>query len=240
MSVLTQLERALAPARDVLRPVLSDPLVLGAWAVVVLLSLGILWWDVRERNRALPGLMKFVWTLVVLYSGPFGLAVYWYSGRTQIPNDSTWRRGFRSTAHCYSGCGAGEVVGVTLLVGVLAIASTRLTTLGTFAFAYTFGYALTVGPLLQEGETFGTAVMDALYSETPSITVMEVAAIGTDVLLAGGATMNEPLFWGALAFSLSIGFAVSYPVNVALVAAGVKEGMQNPRTMGAGSTSGAD
>jgi hypothetical protein len=240
VSVLTGIERALAPARDVLRPILSDPLVLSAWAAVVGLSLGVLWWDVRKRNQALPGLMKFVWTLVVLYSGAFGLAVYWYSGRTQIANDSTWRRGFRSTAHCYSGCGAGEVVGVTLLVGVLAIASTVLTTLGTFAFAYTFGYALTVGPLLQEGETLGTAIMDALYSETPSITVMEIAAIGTDVLLAGGATMGDPLFWGALVFSLSIGFVVAYPVNVALVAVGVKEGMQNPRKAGEGPAASAD
>jgi len=44
--------------------------------------------DVRSRNQALPSLRKGVWTLVVLYSGPFGLAIYWYSGRTQIDHDS--------------------------------------------------------------------------------------------------------------------------------------------------------
>lgn len=227
-SLLHSIEEALAPAREVVRPVLSDHRVLAAWAVLVAVSVGVLWWDLRRNNQAIPSLMRAVWSLVVVYSGPVGLALYWYAGRTQIARDSLWRRGVRSTAHCYSGCGAGEVTGVVLLVGVLAIGDPLVTTLGTFAFAYTFGYALTVGPLLQDGVAFTTALADALYTETPSITVMEVTAIGTDVLLAGGATIGEPLFWGALAFSLSVGFAAAFPVNVALLRVGVKEGMANP------------
>ncbi len=227
-SFLHSIEEALAPARDVVRPVVSDHRVLAVWAVLVAASVGVLWWDLRRHNEAIPSLMRAVWSLVVVYSGPAGLALYWYAGRTQIPHDSLWRRGVRSTAHCYSGCGAGEVTGVVLLVGVLAIGNTLATTFGTFAFAYTFGYALTVGPLLQDGETLTTALADALYTETPSITVMEVTAIGTDVLLAGGATIGEPLFWGALAFSLSVGFVAAFPVNVALLRVGVKEGMANP------------
>ncbi|EJN59356.1 DUF4396 domain-containing protein [Halogranum rubrum] len=231
MSLLTRIEQFFAPARDVLKPILSDPTVLAAWAAVVLVSTGVLWWDLRKNNEAIPSLMKAVWTLVVLYSGPFGLAVYWYSGRSQIAHDSMWRRGFRSTAHCYSGCGAGEVVGFTLLAGLLALESTLVVTAGTFGFAYLFGYGLTIGPLMQEGVEFGEATMDALYSETPSITVMEITAIGTDLLLAGDAGIAEPLFWGALVFSLSMGFLAAFPVNTALVAFGVKEGMKNPAKM---------
>lgn len=231
-SLLHAIEEALAPAREVVRPVVSDPQVLAAWAVLVVASVGVLWWDLRERNQAIPSLMKAVWTLVVAYSGPFGLALYWWAGRTQIAHDSLWRRGVRSTAHCYSGCGAGEVAGFVVLAGVLALQSTLVVTAGTFAAAYLFGYGLTVGPLLQEGEGLGTAVADALYSETPSITVMEVTAIGTDLLLAGGATILEPLFWGALVFSLSVGFVASFPVNALLVASGVKAGMENPAEMG--------
>ncbi|SDM49979.1 protein of unknown function [Halogranum gelatinilyticum] len=230
--LLSQVEQLLAPARQILTPVLSDPTVLVAWAAVVAVALGVLWWDIRARNEAIPSLMKFVWTLVVLYSGPFGLAIYWYSGRTQISGDSLWRRGLRSTAHCYSGCGAGEVVGFVLLAGVLALDSSLVVTAGTFGFAYLFGYALTVGPLMQEGVGFGEAMFDALYSETPSITVMEVTAIGTDLLLAGEATITEPLFWGALIFSLSVGYLAAFPVNVLLVEFGVKEGMKNPAEMG--------
>jgi len=235
---LTQIEHALAPVRHVMKPILSDPLVMGIWALVVLASVGTLWWDIRERNQALPSLMKGVWTLVVCYSGPFGLAVYWYSGRTQIDNDSLWRRGFRSTAHCYSGCGAGEVLGFVLLAGVLALESSLVITAGTFALAYLFGYALTVGPLMQEGVGFGEAMLDALYSETPSITIMEIAAIGTDLLVASQAHISDLLFWGALVFSLSVGFVFAYPVNATLVYFGVKEGMENPAEMGQSQSSG--
>jgi hypothetical protein len=225
---IDRLTHAVDPAREALVPILSEPAVLFGWAVAVAAALGALWWDLRERNTGLSSLMEGVWGLVVLYSGPFGLGIYWLSGRQQMAHDSLWRRGARSTAHCFSGCGAGEVTGVVVLVGLVAIQNALVTTLGTFALAYLFGYALTAGPLLQDGEALSTAVRDALYTETPSITVMEVVAIGTDVLLAGEATIGTALFWGGLIFSLSLGFVAAYPVNVALVAVGVKEGMSDP------------
>ena len=106
--------------------------------------------------------------------------------------------------------------------------------------AYLFGFGLTVAPLMQEGVGFGEAFGDALWSETPSITVMEIAAIGTDLPLAGGAGWTRPLFWTALFFSLTIGFVFAYPVNAALIAFGVKEGMGNPARMDGGEGSAAD
>jgi hypothetical protein len=117
------------------------------------------------------------------------------------------------------------------IVGTLAVGSTLVQAAGTFAFAYIFGYALTMGPLMQEGEGFGSAFKDAFYNETPSITVMEISAIGTDLLLAEGAKFGNLLFWGSLVFSLSVGFLFAYPVNAALVRFGVKEGMMNPKEM---------
>ena len=71
------IEHALAPARSVIRPILSNWWTLGIWATLNLVSLGVLWWDVRARNENLPSMMKLVWTLVVAYSGPVGLAVYY-------------------------------------------------------------------------------------------------------------------------------------------------------------------
>ena len=221
-----------------LRQVLTNPAFLGAWAVLVAASLSVLAWDVHERNSEIAPLMKFVWGLTVLYSGPLGLGVYYYAGRTQIPHDSLWRKGFRSVAHCYSGCGAGEVIGVTVAAGILAL-DTAPTIAITFGCAYVLGYSLTVGPLVQEGVGFREAMLDALYSETPSITVMELAAIGTDVWLAGEAHIGDVLFWSGLIFSLTIGLLVAYPVNVALIHQGVKSGMQNPSELRSGSTSAA-
>src|SRR6056297_591950 len=86
--IVKGIERAFEPAREVLVPILSNPVVLAVWAVIVTLSLGVLWWDLRENNEVIGSMMKFVWTLTVAYSGPLGLAVYWYTGRTQIDYDS--------------------------------------------------------------------------------------------------------------------------------------------------------
>jgi hypothetical protein len=213
---------------DALRTFIANSITLGIWAALVIASLLWLLRDMRDRNPGIAGLMKWVWVLTVLYSGPFGLGVYYYSGRAQIRRDSIYRRGFRSTAHCYSGCGAGEITGVIIAAGVLSLGNLGIS-LVTFILAYLFGYALTVGPLLQEGVPLRTALRDALITETPSIVVMEVTAIGVDLVLAGAATIGQPLFWGSLIFSLSVGLLAAYPVNVALVAFGIKEGMADPR-----------
>ncbi|MFB6070602.1 MAG: DUF4396 domain-containing protein [Halanaeroarchaeum sp.] len=215
------------PLEATLRSLLTDPRVLLAWGILVALSVPTVLWDLYRNNRAVAPLMKFVWVLTVLYSGPLGLLAYWYSGRRQIGDDSLWRKGFRSVSHCYSGCGAGEVLGITVAAGILAL-DTGPVVVVTFTFAYVFGYALTVGPLLQEGVGLAEALRDAFYSETPSITVMEVVAIGTDVWLAAEAHMGEVLFWSSLIFSLSLGFVAAYPVNLYLIHRGVKEGMQDP------------
>ena len=209
---------------------ITNPVVMGTWIVLVVASLGTLVWDLRTNNEELGSLMKYVWGFTVLYSGPIGLSVYWYSGRTQISHDSLWRRGFRSVCHCYSGCGAGEISGVIIAVGLLAMENLWVAAI-TFSLAYVFGYAMTMGPLIQEGMEVREAFVDAFYSETASIAVMEIVAIATDLWLAGEATMGDPLFWAALVVSLSAGLIAAYPVNLLLISRGVKEGMMNPAEM---------
>jgi hypothetical protein len=216
---------------DVFREILSQPVTLFAWIGVSLVSLAVLMWDLREHNAELGSLMKYVWGLTTLYSGPLGLAVYCYTGRKQIRRDSIWRKGWRSTSHCYSGCGAGEILGIVLTVGILAVTSNIIVALVTFSFAYLFGMVLTVGPLLQEGVGWSDALRDAFYSETASIVFMEAVAIGVDIWVAGEATVEDVLFWTSLLFSLTMGLLAAYPVNVLLIKLGVKEGMMNPRML---------
>jgi len=206
--------------------VVTLELVLG-WLAVSLVSVGVLQYDIRTNNEGIPPTMRLVWTLTVFYSGLLGLAVYWYSGRAQIPEDTFVRRGMRSTAHCYSGCGVGEALGVVIAAGILAL-STGGIIATTFSLAYLFGVAFTVGPLMADGVAIREALSDAIYSETGSIVGMEAVAIGADIYLAGEATMGEPVFWASLAVSLSLGFLAAYPINLALLHVGVKEGMGNP------------
>lgn len=215
---------------------LGSPWVLGGWLVSAALSLGVLGRDIARNNPELPGVMKLVWLLTVAYSGPLGLAVYFYAGRRQIADDTLWRRGFRSVAHCYSGCGAGEVIGVVLAAGLFSLGN-YWTSAITFALAYAFGIALTVKPLLDDGERFGTAMRDAVISESASIVVMEAVAIAVDLLLARTATIGEVAFWSSLVVSLTAGLVAAYPVNVLLIQRGVKEGMHDPRQRAAGTAS---
>ena len=122
----------------------------------------------------------------------------------------------------------GEVTGLIVAVGLLQLGNWWTAGL-TFSLAYVAGFALTVGPLMQEGVGFRKAMWDSFLSETPSITVMEIVAIGVDLTLAGQAGMGDALFWSSLVVSLTCGLLAAYPVNVALILLGVKEGMMNPR-----------
>lgn len=213
---------------EAIRQPLSDPWFLVVWAALMLPSVAWVIHDLRTRNAHLMSLMKAVWVLTVLYSGPFGLLIYRATGRKEIPADGLWRRAFRSVAHCYSGCGMGEIAGLLIAVGLLALGN-LWTALITFTLAYLAGFALTVGPLVQEGVGWARAIRDAVISETPSIFVMEVVAIGVDLWLAGEAGPAQALFWSSLVVSLTCGLIAAYPVNVLLIHYGIKEGMMDPR-----------
>ena len=192
--------------------------------------LGVLMWDLIERNPEVPSLMRLVWTMTVLYSGPLGLFLYWHTGRKQITRDSIWRKGWRSTAHCYSGCGMGEIIGVVITSAILSLGSTWVAVV-TFVLAYIMGFSLTAGPLIQEGEPTHRALVDAFYSETASIAAMECSAIAINLWLGANTKLHEPLFWGSLVFSLTMGLFAAYPVNLLLLHYGIKEGMHDPREM---------
>lgn len=212
---------------------LSQPWVLGVWLALNAGSVILLLRDIRTRNPEIMSLMRWVWILTVAYSGPLGLLIYWKTGRKQIATDSVWRRGWRSVSHCYSGCGAGEIVGVLIAAGLLALGPWQVTGI-TFALAYLFGYGMTAGPLLQEGVPKAQALWDAFTSETASITVMEVTALAVNQALAGSTGLGHVLFWTGLLASLTCGLLAAWPVNVLLIKWGVKEGMHDPREMAGG------
>ena len=116
------------------------------------------------------------------------------------------------------------------LAGLFAVSGWPVN-LVSFALAYIIGFAFTLGPLMQAGEAFGVALKDSVVAESLSITAMEVSALAVNAGLVGDARIGDPVFWGALIISLSVGLLVAYPVNVLLIRFGVKEGMHNPKHM---------
>lgn len=218
---------------NTLRDFIDSPTFLILWFLLMVPSLIWVIYDLRTRNSHLMSLMKVVWALTVFYSGPIGLLIYRWSGRKEIACDSLPRRAFRSVAHCYSGCGMGEIAGVIIAAGLLSLGNLWVSVI-TFTLAYVAGYALTVGPLVQDGVPLRRALWDALLAETPSITVMEVTAISVSIWLAANADMGDIRFWSSLIVSLTCGLIAAYPVNILLIHFGVKEGMMDPRMTGHG------
>jgi hypothetical protein len=112
-----------------------------------------------------------------------------------------------ATAHCLTGCAAGEVVGmfVARALGWGTLASVGL----AVGLAFLFGYALTSIPLFRAGLSFREALPVILATDTVSIAIME--AIDNLVVLAVPGAIHagpaNPLLWGAIA----VGFAVAFP-----------------------------
>jgi Cu+-exporting ATPase len=125
-----------------------------------------------------------------------------------------------ATLHCLTGCAIGEITG--LAIGTALGFSDLGTVVISISLAFLFGYALTSLPLLRSGLALPAVIPIAFASDTFSIATMEV--IDTLVILAVpgamAAGLGTLLFWGSLAFALSLAFVAAVPVNRFLIARG--------------------
>ena len=134
---------------------------------------------------------------------------------------STSRLALQATIHCLTGCGIGEIVG---LAGGTAVGLGNMATLVLgIVLAYTFGYALTLVPLLRAGMPFLRASGITFAAETLSITTMEIVDNVVVVAIPGAmdAGLGDFLFWGSLAVSLVLAFVAAFPVNRWLIGRGL-------------------
>ena len=131
------------------------------------------------------------------------------------------RTAFDATVHCLTGCAIGEVLGLVIAtaLGLSDLPSVLL----AIVLAFTFGYALTMRPLVAGGVGFRQAVRVALAADTVSITVMEIMDTLIVLAIPGAmaAGLLDGLFWGSLALSLFVAFLVALPVNRWLIARGL-------------------
>jgi hypothetical protein len=125
-----------------------------------------------------------------------------------------------ATLHCLTGCAIGEVAGMA--IGTALGFSQWGTVALAVALAFLFGYTLTSLPLLRAGLAVSAVIPVALASDTFSIAVMEIVDNLVVVVVPGAmeSGLDSLLFWGALAFALSVAFVVALPVNRWLIARG--------------------
>jgi hypothetical protein len=133
---------------------------------------------------------------------------------------SLGRLAFQATAHCLTGCGIGEVLGLAIATQLSwhDLPSIAL----AIVLAFAFGYALTLRPLLGSGMSIRNAMRLAFAADTLSITVMEIVDNVIVLAIPGAmaAGITDPLFWASLAVALLVAGIVAYPVNRWLIARG--------------------
>lgn len=131
-----------------------------------------------------------------------------------------WSMAVSATLHCLTGCAIGEIAGMA--IGTALGLSNPATIVLATVLAFAFGYGLTSIPLLRAGMALGAVIPIALASDTFSIAVMEAVDNAVVAIVPGAmdAGLGTLLFWGALAFALSVAFLVAVPVNRWLIARG--------------------
>ena len=134
---------------------------------------------------------------------------------------SSRRLAFSATTHCLTGCATGEITG--MVIGTAAGWSDGLTIAVAVVLAFTFGYGLTMLPLLRAGMGFASAVGTALAADTVSIVIMELIDNAAMLIVPGAmeAGLDSPRFWGTLIGGLAIAFPVAFAVNVYLIKNGI-------------------
>jgi ethanolamine utilization microcompartment shell protein EutS len=125
-----------------------------------------------------------------------------------------------ATLHCHTGCANGEVLGLVLATwwGWSNGPSIAL----AIVLAFVFGYSLTIAPVVRSGLSLRRAVGIALAADTISILTMELVDNAVVLAVPGAmdAGLTDVLFWASLAGSLLVAFAVTVPVNRAMIARG--------------------
>jgi Domain of unknown function (DUF4396) len=125
-----------------------------------------------------------------------------------------------ATTHCLTGCAIGEVLGI--IIGTALDWGNLATIILAIALAFFFGYLFTSYPLLRAGMSLGTVAGLAFAADTFSITVMEITDNAILLVIPGAmeAGLDDPLFWGSLAFALAVAWVAAYPFNRWLIARG--------------------
>jgi hypothetical protein len=84
------------------------------------------------------------------------------------------RTAIQATLHCLTGCAIGEILGMVIATA-LGLASAPTIVL-SIVLAFTFGYGLTLRPVLRAGIPLRRALRLAFASDTVSIATMELSS----------------------------------------------------------------
>ena len=217
--------------------------VLLVWFSLTAISVVYMAWDALTRNPELT-VMKWGWILVTLYTGVVGAALYILSCQEPAPGEHEefvkplWKQTIGSTIHCMAGDATGIIVAaaVTAALGL----PMWLDVISEYVFGFAFG--LLIFQALFMKNMLGGSYLKAVWrSFTPEWLSMNAVMAGMIpvmvILMSRDATAMEATslrFWGVMSLATLIGLVVAFPVNMWLVAVGLKHGMGTVWALGKG------
>ena len=210
-----------------------------AWLVLAALSAAYVAWDQFTGNPE-PAVMKWGFVLVTLYMGPIGLLLYVMADKEPRPGEHEefikplWKQGVGSTVHCVAGDATGIILAAVCvaLIGMPMWQDLIVEYIAGFLFGLLVFQALFMRKMM--GGTYWQNVRRSFLPELISMNCMMAGMAPVMVALMMGRDMRamwpgEPLFWVVMSLGIVAGFAIAYPVNVWMVARGMKHGLMTER-----------
>jgi manganese oxidase len=184
--------------------------------------------------------MKWGFVLVTLYMGPLGLLLYVMADKEPTPGTHErftrylWKQGVGSTVHCV----AGDATGIIIAAAVTALLGMPMWVDVIVEYAAGFIVGLLIFQALFMRKTMGGSyaenVRRSLIPELLSMNMMMAGMAPVMILLMMSRDMRamwpgELMFWFVMSLGVTAGFIVAYPINVWLVAKGMKHGLMTVR-----------
>jgi hypothetical protein len=214
-----------------------------AWFVLTAFSVAYVAWDAFTRNPELT-VMKYGWVLVTLYAGPVAAAFYVLSCQEPGPYQHEefirplWKQALGSTIHCL----AGDATGIIFAAAVTAALGLSMPIDLVCEYLLGFGFGLLVFQALFMRDMLGGSYLEAVrrsfIPEWLSMNAVMAGMVPVMVTLMSSdmqaMEIDSIYFWGIMSLATLVGAIIAYPVNVWLVAVGLKHGMGSVRALGAG------
>jgi hypothetical protein len=213
--------------------------VVYAWLIIAVLSAAYVAYDQFRNNPEAP-VMKWGFVLVTLYMGPVGLLLYVMADKEPTPGTHEhfvmplWKQGVGSTVHCI----AGDATGIILAAAATALLGFPMwiDVIVEYVFGFLLGLLIFQALFMRDmmGGSYGENVRRSFLPELLSMNMMMAGMAPVMIFLMMGRDMRamwptEPLFWFVMSLGITVGFMIAYPVNVWLVAKGMKHGLMTVR-----------
>jgi manganese oxidase len=231
--------------------VILDDSFVYAWFALAAISVAYVVWDSFVKKNPEMTVMKWGWILITLYMGPVALALYVLTDKEPRPGTHEefikplWKQGMGSTVHCIAGDATGIITAAVIVaaLGIPMSIDLVIEYVAGFAFGLFIFQALFMKNMA--GGRYLTALRRSFIPEWLSMNMMAAGMFFVMTQLMMGRDMRamdprEPQFWFVMSMGVIVGFFTAYPVNVWMVAQGLKHGLMTQRARGRDTQDGSD